>query len=273
MRELGGFRGNQLFQVAATVGIARAIGARPCLPPRWSYRPYLNVPDEWFRPARGRHMEAWAWEGLDYMDERARLYLQDPALFRDVADEIRAAFDLSARGEVLVYDAAERERYAYLNAPDSAIAMHVRRGDLLTQEQGYQPALTMEAPAYYRDALRVLDPHGARDVFVFSDDADWCELELPRRVHRYVTVMRTAPPRSHIPAQYRRQAPLDLIDLHLFGRANNLILSNSTFAWWGAWLAGFTDHVLYPSLWFGPKLDYIDTDLLFVDLPWRQVPC
>lgn len=262
--EKAGRLGNQLFQVAATVGIARALGAQPCLPSRWSYRPFLSCPVEWFRPPRGRSVEAWQAEPAAHLG-KAALYLQDPALFRDVADEIRAAFQPNERAE---------SHLGWRQEWDGAIALHVRRGDLLTQEQGFQPALTVDAPDYYRTALDAIDSMGVLPVVVFSDDPEWCAANTSnfrRRPDDSITVWH-GEPRSHVPAEYRRQAPRDWIDLMLMSHFEHLVMSNSTFAWWAAWLNECPD-VLYPSLWFGPKLDYIDTDLLFAVLPWRRVPC
>lgn len=264
MRELGGFRGNQLFQVAATVGIARAIGAQPCLPSRWSYRPFLNCPAEWFRPPRGRSIEAWQWEGLDYMDERARLYLQDPALFRDVADEIREAFQPN--------ESAAAQHLGWNSRWDGGVALHVRRGDLLIQTQGFQPALTVDAPGYYRTALDAIDPMGVLPVVVFSDDPQWCAENQLEVFGRKVEVRQTKP-RSHIPREYRNQPAMDWIDLLLMGQFENMVISNSTYGWWAAWLNTRAKNVLYPDLWYGPNLAHVNTELLFVDLPWRRVPC
>ena len=262
--ERAGRLGNQLFQVAATVGIARAIGARPCLPPRWSYRPYLNVPDEWFRPARGRAIEAWAWEGLEYMDERARLYLQDPALFRDVADEIRSAFQPK--------EAPAVEHLGWNRRWGDGIALHVRRGDLLTQEQGFQPALTEDAPGYYRSALDAIDPMDVMPVVVFSDCANWCRDYMRVVAGRPVEVW-FGKPRSHKPSEYRRQMPEDWVDLILMSQFDHLVMSNSTFAWWAAWLNPDRD-VLYPDLWWGPRLSHLDHHVMIPpEFGWREVPC
>lgn len=215
------------------------------------------------------------------MDERARLYLQDPALFRDVADEIREAFRPSPKAERLLFSGAYSE---FTGRAYEAIAIHVRRGDLLTQEQGYQPTLTVDCPDYYKAALHSIDNWMDRPVWVFSDDPDWCEANMGELLMVQPKVMRWNPPRSHVPAAYRRQEPKDWADLLLMSMAADLVMSNSTFAFWAAYLsrslfsyAGGEEwpplEARYPSLWFGPKLDYIDTDLLFVDLPWREVPC
>ena len=40
-------------------------------------------------------------------------------------------------------------------------------------------------------------------------------------------------------------------DMCLMSMCNYNIIANSTFSWWGAWLAGH-DRVIAPKLWFGP---------------------
>jgi hypothetical protein len=202
-------------------------------------------------------------EYLAHIDPRARPYLQDPGLFRDVADEIRVAFQLSGEGQRHTFHLLDR--IAYMRMEDAAV-LHVRRGDLLTQTQGYQPVLPID---YYRNAIETL---GVDEVVAFSDDTDWCRGTLPGLLDVKVYVESTAPPRSHIPAEYRRQGAVDWMDLWLMSYGNPLIISNSTYAWWAAWL-GQPDRVLYPETWFGPALDYIDTDLLFAGLDWERVPC
>ena len=198
------------------------------------------------------------------MDERARLYLQDPALFRDVADEIREAFQPNEK--------AAAEHLGWNSRWDGAIAVHVRRGDLLTQTPGFQPALTVDAPDYYRTALDAIDPMGVLPAVVFSDDPAWCEQNMADLVGREVEVWH-GEPRSHIPSEYRRQMPMDWVDLILMSRFDHLVMSNSTFAWWAAWLNPDRD-VLYPSLWWGPNLDYINWRLMVPpEFGWREVPC
>ena len=40
-------------------------------------------------------------------------------------------------------------------------------------------------------------------------------------------------------------------DMCLMSMCNYNIIANSTFSWWGAWLAGH-NQVIGPKLWFGP---------------------
>lgn len=259
--ERAGRLGNQLWQVASAYGIARTRNEPLRLPERWSYRKWFSVPDECFgrRPIDG--LEAHNTPEAAHLG-KAALYLQDPALFRDVADDVRMFFRPSPEGE---------SRLGWNQRWDGGIAVHVRRGDLLTQTPGFQPALTVDAPHYYRRALEAIDPLCVLPVVVFSDDPAWCEQNMADLVGREVEVWH-GEPRSHIPSEYRRQTPKDWIDLILMSQFDRIVISNSTFAWWSAWLS--KADVLYPQLWWGPKLDYINWRLMVPpEFGWREVPC
>lgn len=254
---------NQLFQVAAVIGVAHTHGLPVALNPSWSYRPFFSVPDSHFSPKYRSATEFYEFPEVEHIDHRARPYGQDPALFRDVADDVRRFF----------YPSPEAQSYlGWHSRWDGGIAVHVRRGDLLTQTPGFQPALTVDAPDYYRTALDVLDPMDVLPVVVFSDDPQWCAENQQEVFGRKVEVRQTKP-RSHIPREYRIQPAMDWIDLLLMGQFDNLIISNSTYGWWAAWLNTSAKNVLYPDLWYGPNLAHVNTELLFVDLPWRRVPC
>ena len=40
------------------------------------------------------------------------------------------------------------------------------------------------------------------------------------------------------------------------------IIANSSFSWWGAWLAN-SEHTIAPKVWFGPSLADHDTSDLY----------
>lgn len=85
---LHGRLGNQLFQVAGTLGIARAHGMEPLFPDAWPYRHVLSCPDDWFGPwlddcsvldsPLTAHIDPWF-----------RTYLQDVALWWSVREVAR----------------------------------------------------------------------------------------------------------------------------------------------------------------------------------------
>jgi len=60
-------------------------------------------------------------------------------------------------------------------------------------------------------------------------------------------------------------------DLCLMSMCQDFIISNSTFAWWGAWLGkGKGKRVLIPTPWYGTGLSHISTDDLYPD-EWEKI--
>ena len=48
--------------------------------------------------------------------------------------------------------------------------------------------------------------------------------------------------------------------MYMLTQCDDVIMSNNTFAWWGAWLNNNNPRVIVPKLWFGPggPQDYED---------------
>lgn len=145
----------------------------------------------------------------------------------------------------------------FLNLQNT-VSIHVRRGDYLTKPDCH-PVLSMKE--YYDDAMAYIVSEIRFDnkkfskvnFIVFSDDIEWCKQSLKKwqllhGVH-YVS------------------GNSDIVDLYLMAQCNHHIIANSSFSWWGAWLAqnmfdqkGIT---IAPSEWFGPLLSHYNTqDLL-----------
>jgi len=60
-------------------------------------------------------------------------------------------------------------------------------------------------------------------------------------------------------------------DLCLMSMCQDFIISNSTFAWWGAWLGkGEGKRVLIPTPWYGSGLSHISTNDLYPD-EWEKI--
>lgn len=59
-------------------------------------------------------------------------------------------------------------------------------------------------------------------------------------------------------------------DLCLASRCKDFIISNSTFAWWAAWLGN--GRVIAPTPWYGKGLSDINTDDLYPE-EWEKIKC
>jgi hypothetical protein len=121
--------------------------------------------------------------------------------------------------------------------PDT-VAVQVRRGDYLAKaSEGFHGVMTRD---YF---LRGIELTGKKNVYIFTDDTSWCEENLPG------TVVNTGS--RHW-------------DIQLMSECNSIVVSNSTFGWWGAWLGDQRGHkpgrvVVAPRKWFlTSEIDYSD---------------
>lgn len=128
----------------------------------------------------------------------------------------------------------------------ASVAVHVRRGDYVSLAAAASFHGTLSA-AHYLNAMREVSEavHGAR-YFVFSDDPDWCRANL--------AFGDTAVFVSHNLGSDAWQ------DLMLMSRCRHHIIANSSFSWWGAWLADQlcpvkeSRIVIAPARWFAGHL-------------------
>lgn len=252
-RHLGnaGRLGNQLHQIAATVGLARARRAEPRFP-KWSYQPFFSVPDEMF--VNDLH-------GVDaadlatHIDARTRVYLQDYGLWKDVENEIIEYFRPSKLAWETLTDQAD---FWVLGRP--ILSVHVRRGDNVQKNDPGTPNKHLYHPlrpmSYYQEALqRVRATVGS--IAVFSDDIEWCKERFDADYFHHGV----ARPKEH-EAAYTTAPVLDWIDLQLMAACDKHIISNSTYAWWGAFLSR-NPQPIYPWPWVGPNLHFVDASLMF----------
>lgn len=121
----------------------------------------------------------------------------------------------------------------YPNVLGNSVSIHIRRTDYLTSN-GYHPVLDID---YYKLALSILgDDYD--DIFVFSDDINWCKKELNFKNAHFV------------------DGNDDVEDIWLMSMCKNNIIANSTFSWWGAYLNNNKNKkVIAPNKWFGESVN------------------
>lgn len=207
-RALGanGRLGNQLWQIAATIGLAHHHNEQVQLP-AWRYQEFFQFPPELFSGPNGRE----ATELAEHLPAEQRPYLQDLSLIENVEDRLRSWLRPSPEANAIIAPLAHE-----LNV-ESCHAVHVRRGDYADTWRGHGML-----PASWYEANW---PDGP--TLVFTDDPKWCEANLPGQVVHHGN---------------------DWIDWHLMSRCRDHLISNSTFAWWAAWVS--RHHTMYPNPWF-----------------------
>ena len=267
--ELGniGRLGNQMFQYAATRGLAAAKGYEWCIPPFTSPRvdnySLANcftlesvTPSNQYILDRG-HAPVVMEKQFHFDEELMQLCPNDVSLygffqtekyFAHIADEIRKDFTF--------HDDLITPVMGFLSELKDPIFLHVRRGDPnLTDARGFKWSYTqcssMHPPQsleYYEEALKQFPDD--QEVVVVSDSPEWVmEQELFKPDRFYVsTPEEKYPDGSYTP----------YIDLCLMANCKGAIIANSTLSWWGAWLQNGAGKVIAPKNWFGP--DYADKD-------------
>lgn len=159
-------------------------------------------------------------------------YFQSWRYFQDVGPELREDLIRSAPTS----DWSTRT-LAELSRLEPWTAVHVRRGDYaLASNATYHGLLGDD---YYREALATLRDTGADGPLVVFSDDDAASAE----------VLGAAAVDAHFVRAPRDSHPMESIVL--MSTANAIVTANSSFSWWGAWLADPSHTAtVAPQPWF-----------------------
>ncbi len=249
MLHRNGRLGNQLWQIASTIGLAtQAQEGDMALFKGWEYRHFFSVPDFHFGPIQpGKVIDG----GVNYF--------QELHYFQEIQDTIREYFMPS---EAILEELAQKSDF--ITDYDHCTALHVRRGDYLK----YPDLFPLSTPEYYEAALAVAEEtYPGHQVLVFSDDIMWCERQWGYD-RGFIYMHGIARP---VEVSARRGQPMDFWDLFLMTLCDQHIISNSSFSWWGAWLSA-NQSPMYPSKWYGPGYAEIPWRLMIPD-SWKEIQC
>lgn len=236
--KLYGRLGNQMFQIAATIGYAEKYGM-PYSIPKQSISPKI-----WPRyfdqfPNGSYDFPLYKEPSHEYNDipflPNVCLdgYFQSEKYFEHCAHAIEEAFDMS------------RIRLA------KTVSMHVRRGDYV-HLQTKHPLMSRK---WYERAAAMFPGHR---FFIFSDDPEWCTENLVFLKDQEATVI-------------VGNTPLE--DLELMSTCEHNIIANSSFSWWAAWLNRNKEKkVVTPHAddWFGRDNKHLSTKDL-IPKQWIQL--
>ena len=164
--------------------------------------------------------------------ENSSLYgfFQTEKYFKHIEKEIRNDFTFK--------DEIKDECDDLIKQFTNPIALHIRRGDFVWNNKNHPP-LSLD---YYKSALDLFDSD--REVIIFSDDTEWCKEQELFEDDRFAVA----------------EGGDQFYDLCLMSMCDDFIIANSTFSWWGAWLAN-RGKVVAPKNWFGETLGHDTKDL------------
>ncbi|MBI3520539.1 MAG: alpha-1,2-fucosyltransferase [Bacteroidetes bacterium] len=122
----------------------------------------------------------------------------------------------------------------------NSVSLHIRRGDYVSSKnaQEHHGNLGLD---YYTKALNILkEKNSSIEIFVFSDDLDWCRANL-----------KLNDPAHFVDANQKQNFHLDM---YLMSHCKHNIIANSSFSWWAAWLNQHVSKtVIAPANWFTNK--------------------
>jgi len=248
--------GNQMFQYAATLGISRYNGVSFIVPNH----------NEVVVDSLGNNLRIELFDCFDIKPDNIGTLRTDKVLPEKGFDFDSIFFNTDRRNDFTLYGFFQTEKYFSHCAEevrtqfsfkkeivdeckkiveeyfDNPVALHIRRGDFLINSGNHH---NLEL-SYYENALSKFNSD--RQVVIFSDDPQWCMEQKIFDSDRFIVSQGTGP--------YH--------DLYLMTQCNDFIIANSSFSWWGAWLAN-KGKVIAPKKWFGTNNAHLNTKDLYCE--------
>ena len=238
-----GYELNRVFNIntklAGSLELKKALG----------WRAYSSVRKKLYNPKlskfRGRNFfvdtQFSSWRQLNDVPNDCYLMgnWQTESYFENFQETIRAdfSFRLPPAGlNAVLFDQISRV---------SAVSLHVRRGDYVTNPSSlaFHGLCSLN---YYRRAINYISDRVDNPVFyIFSDDIPWARenLQLKHSCH-YVE---------------SNEGMESYNDMRLMSQCQHHIIANSSFSWWGAWLNPKADKiVIAPRIWVVGDFDTSD---------------
>jgi hypothetical protein len=214
--------GNQMFQYAAGLAVSKRL------------QEPLFINNSFYEVNKSRQYELGVFPiSATVSNEQGKRIEEKGFRYQDITKSgMMVGYWQSEKYFADIADQVRKEFYLpKASIEDDMVAVTVRRGDYLSLPDVFHNL----GESYYRDALEIFPDY---TVVVFSDDPAWCIENLDWA--DYVMPCNTA-----------------ITDLSLLSSFKNHIIANSSFGWWGAWLAN-GNTVVSPRDWFTNGLDTTD---------------
>lgn len=244
---LQGGLGNQLFEIAASIGAAEWQGTEWRVQADFGYKnndqfdgqKYFSLPQENYVDsyALPTYTEPYFhYYSIPEGSYELKGYFQSQRYFKHCQTLIRKYFSAPERIE-------QKIKWKYRDLlSENTCAVHVRRTDYIKLKDSHFNLFDTDYYSRAIEQVKLLHP----DVhFVcFSDDPKWCKENIPAD-----TFIKDEMP----------------IEFHLMSYCKHFIMANSTFSWWASWLSANKNKLIIApnkKMWFGErKRGFIMDDL------------
>ncbi|MEO8948272.1 MAG: alpha-1,2-fucosyltransferase [Mucilaginibacter sp.] len=166
-------------------------------------------------------------------------YWQTDKYFIGIKEEIMRKF--CVRHEYIAHLDIDRLKFDDFNS----INLHIRRGDYA--HDTFLGILSMDY--YYRAITYFINHFENVRFYIFSDDIQWVKKNLNLKAdHIFIS------------GDYTKNS---IEDFYLMQQCKHHIIANSTFSWWAAWLCKYQQkRIIAPTKWFMEREDADIKDLI-----------
>lgn len=253
--------GNQMFQYASLVGIAKNMGYGHCIPDHskaaWFHKDVngniITVHHQLQHLFELKHLNG-RFGLIDGCDVELHQHEFCEELFKECPDNSNLIGHFESYKYFENADNEIRNDYTFKeHILESALNFHkekniqnsvcinVRRGDFIKFQDHHPPC----TESYYMKCIETLGKD--RQYLIISDDIEWCKKIFIGNNFIFNDIFIDEISKAHF-------------DMCVGSLCSDFIISNSTFSWWMAYLGkNKNKKVFIPDPWFGPALKHLDT--------------
>lgn len=246
--------GNQMFQYAFAYNTAKKLKTRFIFRPiykneitkyfkldvvthilysKYGYKLYSRYLD---RKKGFEVLEQNGWQNKTVIQNKSEYagFFQSELFFQESENSIRKKFDIKNKWKKKFVS-----KYRRIFSENKIIVVHIRRTDYVDYGSDELGGTNMCLPmSYYNNCLDQIKNIDNYKIICISDDIAFAEANLSKR--KNVTF----------------ESNEVIVDYQLMLNADILIIANSSFAWWAAYLNEKPNKIVYsPKYWIGFKVD------------------
>lgn len=157
-------------------------------------------------------------------------YWQNVHYFEAISDVIAGDFTFGK------FPVTSKELATEIVDTENSVFVHLRRGDYVYNAvtNAHHGVCSVE---YYKEAIQYIQNHTPQaTLYLFSDDPEWVRYNFDTQGLPSVVVDLHDEETSYC-------------DMHLMSLCKHHIIANSSFSWWGAWLAKGGGITISPKRW------------------------
>lgn len=160
-------------------------------------------------------------------------YWQSYKYFKGVEKELKECLRFPQLEQPQLLDSLQ-----VINSTTQSVCIHIRRGDYVENPHTNQVHGILPVEYYAKAIQMIRDSLNSPSFFIFSDDPKWLREQAIFKGMNIISNTKNK----------------DWEEMYLMSQCSHHIIANSSFSWWGAWLAENPDQiVIAPKKWFNDE--------------------